>query len=90
MLAPLDDPHLAERLVGQSDEPLMIVGHLPHLSRLVSLLILGTAEKEVIQFTMGSVVCLTKSDDRWLIKWALSPEIIKEQPLAEGLRSKNG
>ena len=89
-LAPLDDPHLAERLVGQSEKPLMIVGHLPHLSRLASLLILGIPEKEVIKFTMGGVVCLTKSDDRWLVKWALGPEIIKDHPLAEGLRSKNG
>ena len=81
-LAPLDDPHVAERLVRESEQPLMIVGHLPHLSRLASLLILGTPEKEVIKFTMGGVVCLSKSDDRWLIKWALSPEIIRKQTSA--------
>ena len=79
-LAPLDDPHIAERLVRQAKEPLVIVGHLPHLSRLASLLILGNAEKDVIQFTMGGVVCLTRSDDRWLARWALTPENIKEQP----------
>ena len=89
-LAPLDDPHLAERLVGESEEPLMIVGHLPHLSRLASLLILGTPEEEVIKFTMGGVVCLTKSDDRWLVRWALIPEVTGKQTLAEGLGSNNG
>lgn len=32
-LGPLDDPVKAEHLVAQAEGPLMIVGHLPHLSR---------------------------------------------------------
>jgi len=77
-LGPLDDPHQAKELVKQAERPLMIVGHLPHLGRLASLLILGTLEKEVIRFRMGGVVCLTKWDDNWSIKWALTPELIQK------------
>ena len=40
-LGPLDDPQEAKRLVEQAGKPLMLVGHLPHLSRLAALLILA-------------------------------------------------
>jgi len=77
-LAPLDDPNPTKHLVQQAEKPLMIVGHLPHLSRLTSLLILGALEKEVIRFTMGGVVCLSREDSNWQIKWALTPEILQK------------
>lgn len=75
-LSPLDDPQEARRLIQQAERPLMIVGHLPHLSRLASLLILGAPDKEVIEFTKGGIVCLTKRDDNWLVEWALIPNLI--------------
>jgi len=75
-LGPLDNPQQAKRLVEQAERPLMIVGHLPHLSRLASLLILGDPEKEVIEFKMGGVVCLGRSDDGWAVEWALTPRLI--------------
>lgn len=75
-LGPSDDPGGAERLIQQAEKPLMIVGHLPHLSRLTSLLILGDTEKEVIRFRMGGVVCLSRSDSRWSVYWVLVPDIV--------------
>lgn len=75
-LDPLDDPQEAKRLIQQAERPLMIVGHLPHLSRLASLLILGTTENEIIRFKMGGVVCLGESDNRWLVVWIFMPELI--------------
>lgn len=75
-LGPLDDPQEAKRLIQQAERPLMIVGHLPHLSRLASLLILGTPENEIIRFKMGGVVCLSESDNKWFVEWALAPELI--------------
>src|SRR5256885_5943028 len=38
-LAPLDDPAAARELLDQAAAPRMLVGHLPHLSRLTSLLL---------------------------------------------------
>ena len=76
-LAPLADPQEAKNLIEQAEKPLMIVGHLPHLSKLASLLISGSAEKEMVKFRMGGIVCLEKSEGNWLVKWALTPELLQ-------------
>jgi phosphohistidine phosphatase SixA len=47
-------------LIEGAGGPLIIVGHLPHLSRLVSPLILNDPQKETIKFKMGVIVSLTK------------------------------
>jgi len=75
-LGPLDDPQEAKRLIQEAGKPLVLVGHLPHLSRLAALLILGDPEKEVVRFRMGGVVCLGRSDNSWSVNWALVPEIV--------------
>jgi len=72
-LGPLDDPHKAKELISQAHESLMLVGHLPHLKNLVSLLILGETEKEVVNFTRGGVVRLVRSAGSWSVDWALVP-----------------
>jgi len=77
-LGPMDDPAQAKRLIDQVERPLMIVGHLPHLSRLASLVILGDIGTEIIRFKMGGVVCLSESDSKWCIDWALVPEFIQK------------
>jgi phosphohistidine phosphatase len=76
-LGPSDDPREAKGLIDSAPAPLMICGHLPHLSRLASLLTLGSAEKDVIRFKTGGVVCLGRSDGRWAIEWALVPELVR-------------
>ena len=77
-LGPLDDPQEAKRLVEQAEKPLMLVGHLPHLSRLTALLILGDPEKEVVRFNKGGVVYLGRSDEGWSIGWALVPRLVRQ------------
>jgi phosphohistidine phosphatase len=77
-LGPLDDPQDAKRLIEQAERPLMVVGHLPHLSRLASLLISGTPDNEIVRFKMGGVVCVSESDKKWFVQWALLPELIRK------------
>ena len=72
----MDDPAQMKQLIEQTERSLMIVGHLPHLSRLASLVILGDIETEIIRFKMGGVVCLSESDSKWFIDWVLMPELI--------------
>lgn len=75
-LSPMDDPnHWAERL-ELADKDTMLVGHLPHLSRLASLLLLYDTSKEILNFTPGTAVCLEKAG-RWRVKWMISPDILK-------------
>ena len=78
-LGPLDDPVKAGHLVEQAKGSLMIVGHLSHLSRLASLLVLGEVEKEVVRFRMWAVVCLARSGGSWSIDWTLIPAFAQQR-----------
>ena len=58
------------------NEDTLVVGHLPFMSRLVSLLVVGDAEHELVRFSPGSLVCLERYDaDHWVIAWMLRPEL---------------
>ena len=59
------------------EEDTLITGHLPFMSRLVSLLISGNTESEVVQYQPGSIVCLERAEsDQWAIVWMLRPELL--------------
>ena len=73
-LSPEDDPVLAKGALEAVDEPLMLVGHLPHLSRLVSLLVKGDPEIQVVNFTPAAVVCLSHVEGIWELRWTLTPD----------------
>jgi len=76
-LAPLDQPQEAREMIEGASEPLMVVGHLPHLSRLASLLVIGEPETGLINFRMAGIVCLTKTEEGgWRIRWILNPDIV--------------
>ncbi len=77
-LAPADDLRVAEALIRQAGSPIMLVGHLPHLSRLTSLLILGDPEKQVVRFRNGGIVCLKQDESGWTTSWLLTPELIQD------------
>jgi phosphohistidine phosphatase len=73
-LDPNDSPvTLAEELRHRSRN-LAIVGHLPQLARLVSVLLLG-AEKELLDLPAAALVCLDNSGDSWRMTWFLTPEL---------------
>ncbi len=75
-LAPNDDPGVAWQAVASLGSPAVLAGHLPHLSRLASLLVVGDASRDIIAFRMGGMVCLTRGDDgAWKASWVLPPEL---------------
>src|SRR5574337_1092397 len=57
-LAPGDEPERIRADIEDADESLMLVGHLPHLSRLISLLVLGDSQKEIVRPETGTMFCL--------------------------------
>lgn len=75
-LNPLDDPAVAQQAVDQFTEPEMLVGHLPHLSHLASLLLVGDPAKEIVAFRMGGIVCLAREQEAWRVRWILTPEVV--------------
>ena len=76
-LDPMADPGIwAAKTAGQTVD-VMLVGHLPHLSRLASLLICGNAEIKVIDFKNGGIVCLNRDDEGdWTVGWIVVPEVV--------------
>jgi len=62
------------------DEDTLVVGHLPFMSRLVSLLVVGDVGQELVCFSPGSLVCLERDKaDRWVIAWMLRPELFCDE-----------
>lgn len=74
-LAPGDEPDRVRAELEAAGEPLMLVGHLPHLSRLVSALVLGDSKAEIIWPDAGAMVCLAKTDRGFRLLWVLTPEL---------------
>ena len=75
-LSPEDDPLDAKGELEAAEAPLMLVGHLPHLGRLASLLVKGDPENEVVSFTPAAVVCLSHTKGAREVKWTLTPNAV--------------
>lgn len=77
-LSPLDDVKTIAKEIKQGQKDFMIVGHLPHLGKLVSFLTTGSDSSQVVSFQQGGVVCLRTNEEElnWAIAWMLVPEII--------------
>ena len=59
------------------DEDILLVGHVPHLGRLATVLMGGDKERSVINFQMGGVVRLRQMEaGQWAVDWMVVPEII--------------
>lgn len=77
-LAPMDDPDLWFTTLSDMNDEVMVVGHMPHLARLASLLLCGNKDKKVVNFEMGCIACLQREDNyNWLVKWMIKPGMIK-------------
>ena len=73
-LLPQDDPAIAKAEMEKAEHPIMLVGHLPHMNRLASLLVCGDGEREVVSFAPATVVCCSLHGRKWKIAWILGPE----------------
>ncbi|HEX9925867.1 MAG TPA: phosphohistidine phosphatase SixA [Anaerolineae bacterium] len=76
-LAPLAEAAVwAARLADMTDD-VMLVGHLPHLSKLAGLLLCQDEDNSVVAFQMGGIVCLSQAQsDDWSVRWMVTPEIV--------------
>lgn len=76
-LAPMDEPQIWFERLSKLEEDLMLVGHLPHLSKLASLILTGDAEKTVINFKNAGILCLKRSEEaHWSVEWMITPDIV--------------
>jgi phosphohistidine phosphatase len=77
-LASMDDPGIWAGRLKTEEKDTMLVGHLPHMARLASLLLTGDSEAGVVEFRMGGIVCLKKEEGKWSLQWMVVPEIISK------------
>jgi phosphohistidine phosphatase len=71
-LAPEDDPAVAAAELELAAEPLMLVGHLPHLGRLAAVLV-GGADLERVRFAPGTAVAVRRGPDGWTLDAVIAP-----------------
>jgi phosphohistidine phosphatase len=78
-LAPNDDVTTIRDELASTRHDVMIVGHLPFLGKLVSLLLTGDESAGVVAFRQGGIVCLEQSaENQWQLAWMITPEILSE------------
>jgi len=75
-LAPMDDASIWAERLNKRTNSLMLVGHLPHLGKLASLLLCSEKERNFVAFKMGRVVCLKRNDTGWSLQWMITPETL--------------
>jgi phosphohistidine phosphatase len=76
-LGPNDDVKAFEEKIVSSEADMMIVGHMPFLGKLASLLLTSLESARMIRFKNSGIVCLNYSDDnQWQFDWAITAEII--------------
>jgi phosphohistidine phosphatase len=89
-LGPNDDVKAFKDEVVSADSDIMVVGHLPFLSKLTSLLLTGSELTNTVAFKNGGIVCLERCEknqsfdefkmvsnvEPWQINWVVIPELI--------------
>jgi phosphohistidine phosphatase len=71
-LCPDDDPLILKAQLDVTTQSVLLVSHLPYLSRLAGLMVTGDSERSVIEFAPATLVCLTRHANGWKFDWSLS------------------
>jgi phosphohistidine phosphatase len=77
-LNPMDDVCRIADELKKHQSSVMLVGHLPFMSRLTGLLVAADSEREVVRFQYAGVVCLREYEGRWSIEWVVVPDLVRE------------
>lgn len=76
-LGPNDDVKALKDELVSSGGDIMLVGHLPFLSKLASLLLVGSESANTVAFKNAGIVALNRSEEnRWQIDWIIIPELL--------------
>ncbi|MEE9199818.1 MAG: phosphohistidine phosphatase SixA [Candidatus Brocadiales bacterium] len=80
-LRPNDDVGPVKVQLEEAGENIMIVGHLPYLSRLASDLLCGDRRQDIVTFRAATVVRLDRDEasGAWHIRWVVTPDVAQAQ-----------
>jgi phosphohistidine phosphatase len=63
--------------VKSRDEDLLVVGHLPFMAKLVSLLLTESADSDIVSYSPGSIVFLESlGGGDFQLQWMIRPELL--------------
>ena len=74
-LLPEDDPDLTKAELEAAEQPIMLVGHLPYMSRLAELLVKGDGARAAIEFGPATMLCCANVGAGWQIDWQIAPTL---------------
>lgn len=74
-LNPLDPVSQFPVKIQSLNKDLMIVGHLPFLATLASLLLTQSEENQPVSFINSGVVCLEYTEN-WKVLWMVTPDLV--------------
>ena len=63
---------MADALMGETRD-VMLVGHMPHIERLLRLLVDGSIDGATV-FPVHGIVALTPQNHRWVESWRLDDD----------------
>ena len=69
-LQPTDPPGWIKDLVVAEQRDVMLVGHLPNLPRVLTLLVTGR-ESPLLSFPLHGAIALEPSDELWVERWRI-------------------
>ncbi|MFQ5905488.1 MAG: phosphohistidine phosphatase SixA [bacterium] len=76
-LLPDDDVETRARELSHVDGDIMLVGHLPFLSKLASRLLTGDETQAIVNFKPSSLLCLERTDEgTWRVSFLITPDSI--------------
>lgn len=78
-LSPNDAADNIFAVLASMKKDIMIVGHLPFLQKLISLLLLNSESYKIVKFNMGGVVVLEQSEEgKWQLIFKIVPDLLRE------------
>lgn len=72
-LQPTDPTTWIVDAIAAETGDVMLVGHFPHMPRLLGRLLTGDADAAPMEFPLNGVVALEEVDGRWVERWRLVP-----------------
>lgn len=76
-LAPNDDVRPVAEALAECPCSVMLVGHLPFMSRIAAALLAGDPDRQLVRFRQGGLVGLVWDGQRWTLDCAVPPEFTK-------------
>ncbi len=57
-------------------DSVMLVGHLPFMSRLASCLLIEDDNDEILKVQTATIICLEKQAGKWYLDWIVNPGLL--------------